>query len=282
MENLDEKVVLVTGGASGIGRAMAEAFGARDARLVMADIEEDALRSTAEDMRANGSTVLEVLTDVSDAGSMDRLAATALDEFGRVDVICLNAGVGGGGTMWDLSTGDWEWVIGVNLWGVIHGIRVFVPHLVAQGSGHVVITASIAGLVSAPGLGPYNATKHAAVSIAETLSGELVQANLDIGVSVLCPSFVKTRIWDSERNRPAHLSGGGEGLTVEERAALADAAEAYFAEALDPAVVAEQVVEAVEQRRFAILPNPELNDLVRADVERLLSGEGPSGENPFF
>ncbi len=203
MQEFRDKVAVVTGGASGIGLAMAERFAREGMKLVLADVEKERLDEVTARFQKDGVEVLGVETDVSDAEQMDALGAATLDAFGAAHIVCNNAGVASGGRSWELTTADWRWVIGVNLWGVIHGIRVFAPGLIAQGEGHIVNTASVAGLLSVPGLGPYSVTKHGVVTLSETLYGELVATGSKVRVSVVCPSWVKTGIFEADRNRPA-------------------------------------------------------------------------------
>ena len=172
-------------------------------KIVLGDIEEGPLKEAVDDLTSKGAEALGVVTDVSDAASVRALRDRALDRFGTVHLVHNNAGIGLGGPIWEVSEEDWRWILGVNLWGVVHGVATFVPVLIEQGEGHVVNTASIAGLIAAPFLGPYNATKQAVVAISETLFKDLQAVGAPIGVSVLCPGFVQTRIAESDRNRPA-------------------------------------------------------------------------------
>src|SRR5580700_2117700 len=203
MEDLIGKVAVITGGASGIGRAVAERAAAEGMKIVVGDVEEGPLKEAEDELSGRGAEVVGVLTDVSDAASVRNLREKALDRFGTVHLVLNNAGVGLGAPIWEVSEEDWRWILGVNLLGVVHGITTFVPLLIEQGEGHVVNTASIAGLATAPFLGPYNATKQAVVAISETLFKDLQALEAPIGVSVLCPGFVQTRIAESDRNRPA-------------------------------------------------------------------------------
>ena len=183
------QTAVVTGAASGMGRAFAERFGKLGMNVVLADVEEPRLIEVAATMREDGSTVLPVVADVAAEAAMDDLAAKAFDEFGKVNVVCLNAGVGGGGPIAELGTKDWEWVLGVNLWGVIHGLRAFLPTMLQSGEpGHIVSTASMAGMMAGPMMGPYNATKFAVVAIMETLRAELEMTGANVSCSVLCPA----------------------------------------------------------------------------------------------
>ena len=254
MESLTGKTAVVTGGASGMGRAFADRLARAGMQLVLADIETAALDTAVNELRATGATVIGVRTDVSNEQQMRDLATRALEEFGAVNVVCLNAGVGGGnGPMDTLATADWQWVLGVNLWGIIHGISAFLPHLKVHGDGHVVVTASIAGLTSFPNMGPYNTTKHAAVAIAETLFSELRDAKSTVGVSCLCPGLVHTRINESERNRPEDLRRPL--IAPEpgpERAAMHRAVVEIFEQAKPPAEVAELVHDAIVANQFWI------------------------------
>ena len=197
MRELRGKVAVVTGGASGIGRAMAARFAAEGMKVVLADVEAKALAAAREELASGGREVLAVQTDVSKLEAVEALAKKALEAFGAVHVLCNNAGIGVGGLSWELSNGEWEWVLGVNLWGVIHGCHAFVPRMKRQKSGHVVNVASAAGLLSAPRMGPYNVTKAGVVALSETLYGEL--RPLGLGVTVLCPTFFKTDIVKSGR-----------------------------------------------------------------------------------
>jgi NAD(P)-dependent dehydrogenase (short-subunit alcohol dehydrogenase family) len=241
--------------------------------LVMADIEDDALEVAAKEVGAGGTTVLAVRTDVSNGADVDALAARAVDEFGTFHVVCNNAGVGSGGTMWELTEADWAWVLGVNLWGVIHGIRAFVPRLVEQNEGHVVNTGSIAGLTSAPMMGPYNASKHAVVTISETLQRELALNASTVRVSVLCPGFVQTRIAESDRNRPEHLRNPVEPEMSEVGRELM---KQIVASGLPPSEVARQVVDAVKTERFYVLPHPEMKSIVRTRMDDILEDRSPA------
>jgi NAD(P)-dependent dehydrogenase (short-subunit alcohol dehydrogenase family) len=253
MEDLSGKVAVVTGAASGIGRAMAERFAREGMRVVLADVERDALDAASDAFAAEHGAdhVLAVPTDVRDEKSVDALAAATFDRFGAVHVLCNNAGVGVGGMTWDIPADRWRWIVEVNLLGVAHGIRAFVPRMIEQGEGHVVNTASAAGLLTGPVMAPYYATKHAVVALSEALHFDLQITGTAVGVSVLCPEWVRTRISESERNRPADVEampgmpadGEGAGSIIQ---GLVDSG-------LDPAEVAGMVVDAIRSGRFWIL-----------------------------
>ena len=275
MREFAGKVAVVTGGASGIGLAMARRFAAEGMKLALADIEEEALASAAGALRADGAEVLAVPTDAGDAASMDALAERVFDRFGTAHVVCNNAGVGIRGRMWELGVNDWEFVLRVNLWGVIHGVRVFTPRLVEQDEGHVVNTASMAGLVSVAGVGPYNVSKHGAVTLSETLSAELRDAGSKVGVSVLCPGIVATNLRDSERNRPV-------ALRELDAAALRDRAErtpGFSAPnampAIAPELAAEHVLEAIREGRFYILTHEDHEGAIARRMDAILNDGQP-------
>jgi NAD(P)-dependent dehydrogenase (short-subunit alcohol dehydrogenase family) len=253
MQDLENKIAVVTGGASGIGRALLTRFGQAGMKLVLVDIEEGPLKIAATELRAEGFEVLAKRVDVADAAEMDDLAKAVLDELGGVHLVCNNAGVASGGPMWTLTTADWEFAMRPNLWGVIHGVRVFTNAMLAQNEGHIVNTASMAGLVSVPGLGPYNVTKHAVVTLSETLYGELEAEGTRVGVSVLCPGFVSTRIWESERNRPEELQNDVSRPTPEERALSGKQMRAFLEGQMPASEVADLVHDAVIAKRFYIL-----------------------------
>lgn len=251
MEHMEGKVAVVTGAASGIGLAVTRAFAAEGMKVVMADIEVPALESAAASLRDAGAEVATMVVDVSKPEQVDALRDHALGSFGAVHVVCNNAGVGGGGPMTAIDVGASEWILGVNLWGVIHGVRAFLPLLTEQGEGHIVNTASVAGLYSAPFMGPYNVSKYGVVSLSETLAVELALESSPVGVSVLCPSWVKTNIATSGRNRP---DGG---LAADEEAALAEIIDHFLSTGLEADDVAAHVVEAVRTNTFWILTHPE-------------------------
>lgn len=252
MESLHGKTAVITGGASGMGRAFADRFAKAGMRIVVADIEQGALDAAVEELRGSGAEAIGVRTDVSSEDDMRSLAQRALDEFGQVNVVCLNAGVSGGnGPIETLSAADWQWTLGVNVWGIIHGIAAFLPHLKEHGDGHVVITASIAGLTSFPGAAPYNTSKHAAIAIAETMFSELRDAGSTVGVTCLCPGIVNTRIIESERNRPEelrrpHIPAEPTPQQIETHKAVLE----IFGQAKPPHEVADLVYDAVLEKRF--------------------------------
>jgi NAD(P)-dependent dehydrogenase (short-subunit alcohol dehydrogenase family) len=278
MKDLGGKVAVVTGAASGIGRSLAARFAAEGMKVVLADVEAAPLAAAEAELLASGASVLAVVTDVTSGAAVAALAERAVTRFGAVHVVCNNAGVGGGaGPMWTLTEADWTWTLGVNLWGVIHGIRAFVPRMIAQGEGHVVNTASIAGLLSPQFMGPYVATKHAVVALSEVLARDLEIASAKVKVSVLCPGFVRTRIAESERNRPAQLS---DAATEEQREARAGSGAAQMVHAMveagiSPDVVAERVVEAIRAETFYVLPHPELLGAVKHRMDDILKGQYP-------
>jgi NAD(P)-dependent dehydrogenase (short-subunit alcohol dehydrogenase family) len=269
---LEGRVAVITGAASGIGRAVATRAASLGMRVVLADIEEGPLKETADALAASGTDVLAVATDVSSGESVEALRDRAVAHFGAVHLVHNNAGVGGPvGPVWTTPENDFRWLFGVNVWGVVHGIRVFVPLLVEQGEGHVVNTASIAGLLTPPFLGAYNATKHAVVALSETLYADLRAAGSDVGVSVLCPAFVRTRIDDSGRNRPSWAPATGT-----DDSAAAELVRSLVAGGIEPDVVADMVLDAVQERRFYILPSPDTRPAVEARMRAIMDGRAPS------
>jgi NAD(P)-dependent dehydrogenase (short-subunit alcohol dehydrogenase family) len=275
MQELNGKVAVVTGGASGIGLAMARRFAREGMKLVLVDIEAGALEKARAQLAAAGAEVLAQGVDVSNADQMDGLAEAVLAHFGAVHVVCNNAGVATGGPMWELTTADWEFAMRPNLWGVIHGVRVFTRHLIAQNEGHIVNTASLAGLVSVPGVGPYNVTKHAVVTLSETLHGELAALGSRVGVSVLCPGFVKTNLWDSERNRPHALQNPDSPRTAEQEQ-MREVLKALIVGGTDVEPIAERVLDAVRSQRFYILTHEGSEGLVEQRMQRIVQGLDPS------
>jgi NAD(P)-dependent dehydrogenase (short-subunit alcohol dehydrogenase family) len=277
MREFSGKVAVVTGGASGIGLAMARKFARQGMRVVLADIENDALLGAEAELRAAGATVMALRTDVSRAEDIETLAAKTISTFGGVHILCNNAGVGPPrGPIWERTLDDWKWVMSVNLYGVIHGIRTFVPIMIQQGEeAHVVNTASLAGLVSRPSMGVYTATKHAVVSISEVLFAELSAANAPIGVSVLCPAFVSTRIMDSARNRPTELAAPGPGPSPHTKA-MTEEFKNMIEAGMPPDLVAEKVFAAIQEKQLYILTHPEFNAQIRQRVEGILAERNPA------
>jgi len=259
MDSFRDRVAVVTGGGSGIGRALAEAFAREGARVVVADVEESAATAVADGIRGRGGEALAARVDVTDLGQVQALADRAFADFGAVHVLCNNAGVALHGALQDATHRDWEWVLGVNLWGVIHGLEAFLPRMIARGQpGHVVNTASMAGLIASQGLGVYNASKYAVVGISETLVKDLRPHG--IGVSVLCPMGVATRILQSARNRPAQLRNEREGT---------DAAVELIGKYLDPDTVASMVLAAVRANRLYVITHDESLEPLRRRFQRL-------------
>ena len=274
MQDFRDKVAVVTGGASGIGRAMVDRFAAAGMAVVVADVEAAALAATEAELKGRGAKVLAKRTDVAKVGDVEALAAAAVEKFGGVHVLCNNAGVSVAGPMWEQTLDDWEWVLGVNLWGVVYGIRTFVPIMLRQGEpAHIVNTASLAGLSSNPFLGVYNVTKHAVVTMSETLAQELAALGPHVKVSVLCPGFVQTKILDSDRNRPAALADAAPRNRLAE---FEQAIRAAIAGGLAPAAVAELVFTSIRDERFYIFPHPELTHLrVRSRMTDILENRTP-------
>jgi NAD(P)-dependent dehydrogenase (short-subunit alcohol dehydrogenase family) len=278
MRDLEGKVAVVTGAASGMGRAFAERFARAGMRVVMADVEAAPLEAATRAIEANGQQAIGVVTDVSKAESVERLAGATLDAFGKVHLVCNNAGVSGGKgharffayddppAIWEATLHDWQWITGVNYWGVAHGIRIFVPIMLAQGEpGHVVNTASVSGLV--PGGNVYGATKHAVVSMSESLRFDLQRRGAQIGVTCLCPTLVSTGLYNSYRNRPAELQDRTAGMPGDELARLRDA----VARGIDPADVAELVYQAVLEDEFYVVTNHSVDARVRERMEEILN-----------
>jgi NAD(P)-dependent dehydrogenase (short-subunit alcohol dehydrogenase family) len=252
MDSLTGKTAVITGGASGMGRAFADRLARAGMNIVIGDVEVPPLEAAVAEIEATGAKVIGVRCDVSDPASVNELATRAFEAFGTVNVVCLNAGVAGGnGPIETLSVADWTWTLGVNLFGITNGISAFLPHIKAHGDGHIVITASIAGLTSFPGAAPYNTSKHAAIAIAETMFSELRDAESSVGVSCLCPGIVHTRIIDSERNRPEKFRHAGiPDAPAPQAAAMHTVVRDLFSHAKPPAEVADLVHDAILARQF--------------------------------
>jgi NAD(P)-dependent dehydrogenase (short-subunit alcohol dehydrogenase family) len=275
MKEFKGKVAVITGAASGIGRGIAERCVREGMKVVLADIDEASLTKAETELKTLGGTVLGVRTDVSKRSDVELLAQRALDSFGAVHVLFNNAGVAAGGAPWEATWNDWEWVIGVNLWGVIHGVKVFTPLMLAQNTEcHIINTSSTAGLVVGCGSAPYAVTKHAVVALSESLYLALQQRNSLVKVSVLCPGVVRTNIAYAERKRPAELRNEAVAMTPERQAGLA-AFKAVMEASMPPLQVADVVFEAIQKEQFYILSHPEWMEAVQLRTDKLLRMENP-------
>jgi len=279
MKDFKDKVAVITGAASGIGRALADRCVQEGMKAVLADVEAEPLATAEASLKAFGATVLAVQTDVSQVRDVEALAQKTMEAFGAVHVLCNNAGVGTEAAVWESTLAEWEWIVGVNLWGVVHGVRVFVPLMLAQDAEcHIVNTASTAGLISGPGLGAYKVTKHGVVTLSETLHHELAERGAKVKVSVLCPGIVNTRIMESARNRPGDLPPTGpRGPASEERW---EALRRLVPAGMPAAQVADAVFEALRKDRFYILTHPEGKEAVRTRMEDILQERNPTPPGP--
>lgn len=280
MQDFAGKVAVITGAASGIGRAIAEQCVALGVKTVLADVEQAALDQAGSDLQARGGTVLCVRTDVSKRADVEALADQAYDAFGQVHLLFNNAGIGAGGVAWEATWNDWEWAIGVNLWGVINGIKVFLPRMIAQQTEcHVVNTSSGAGLIAGAGSAPYVTTKHAVVALSENLYLGLAQRKSPIKVSVLCPGTTRTNIAFCDRNRPVDLRNPAQPMTPEREAGLA-ALKSILEKSTPSEKVAEDVFNAIRKEQFYVLTDPRWMEMIQMRVERLLKLENPLDPTP--
>jgi len=277
MKQLKGRVAAVTGAASGLGRSMALAFAAEGMDVALADVDEKNLSPVEQEIRNKGVRAFTMRVDVSRAEDVESFCNQTLSKLGGVHLVCNNAGVSPLGAVWENSVADWQWILGVNLWGVIHGLRAFTPRLIAQNDGHIVNTASVAGLISPPGSGAYNVTKHAVVALSESLHHDLRERNSAVGVSVLCPAYVPTGIVDSERNRPKELEIPQKSKETLAREAMLKKAVASGRLSADD--VARAVVAAVKEERFYILTHPRIKGAIQARMEDILQERAP--RNPL-
>ncbi len=270
MKDLAGKVAAITGAGSGIGRALAHAFAAEGMHIAAADVDTDALATLARELERSATQALTLRVDVADAQAVAHFADATRARFGAVHVVCNNAGVCPVGPAWETTLEDWRWVVDVNLWGVIHGVHAFTPHLLRQDEGHIVNTASVAGLIAPAGFGAYSLTKHGVIALSEALHHDLRERGSAIGVSVLCPAYVPTQLADTVARRSAARS------TPPATRAKEDALrEAVHAGRLTADDIARQVVDAVREDRFYVLPHPRIDGAIRARMEDILARRAP-------
>ncbi len=280
MKTVDQKVAVVTGAASGIGKAMAECFLNAGMQVVMADVETAALEAAAAEL-GNTDNVLAVTADVSKPESVDALAAAAVERFGKVHVLCNNAGVFSAGASWEATDADYRWLLDVNVLGIANGLRSFVPGMIAHGEeAHIVITASMAGMTTMPFSSVYCMSKFAAVGLAECLYKELEQVAPQIGVSVLCPELINTGIGKAERNRPKAYSGSGDVTDTELAQMTTQALIDSTAGGLDPMVMAERVLKGIHDRKFYLLAEDFWKDIACVRLDEVRAETNPSFKFP--
>lgn len=276
MKDLRDKTAVITGAASGLGLAMARRFAREGMNVVLADIEEAALAKASAEILSLGVQALPIRVDVAQADSVEALAVAATTRFGQIHLVCNNAGVGGlRRRAWEADLRDWKWVLGVNLWGVIHGVKSFVPRMLAQGDEcHMVNTASVAGLLSTPAMSVYNVSKHGVVTLTETLHHDLAEIGAKLKVSLLMPAWVDTEIWNSERNRPDGLRvPDAEEMDRSRRLAMRELLKKGKVGADD---VADMVLDAVVNERFYVMTHPRIRTAIEARTNAILEGRPPA------
>lgn len=277
MKDFHGKVAVITGGASGLGLEIARLAAKKGMKLVLSDIEERALKQAEQEFSDVGVEVLAVRTNVALAEDVDFLAQQTLSRFGAVHLLFNNAGVALNKTTWETTIADWEWVLGVDLWGVIHGVRVFTPIMLKQDTPcHIINTASVAGMLSTQGMAAYNVAKHGVVTLSETLYHDLRRRDAKIDVSVLCPAWVNTGIWDSARNRPEDLQNTVEQKSVDDTKLEESARHAIQSGKVTAPQVAEIVFNAIENNQFYILTHPKIKKWIGLRVEDILEDRQPS------
>jgi NAD(P)-dependent dehydrogenase (short-subunit alcohol dehydrogenase family) len=277
MRDFTGRVAVITGAASGLGRALAHRFARAGVKLALADLDAAALARTAAEFEASGVATIGVPTDVRKAADVEALAARTLDAFGAVHVVCNNAGVASVGAAWESTAADWEWVLGVNLWGVIHGVRVFTPIMLEQGhEGHIVNTASVAGLIAPPGMAAYNVSKHAVVALTESLHHDLVARAAKVRCTVVCPAYFPSGIADSERARPADLAEPGRAKSATHQSLEENLRKAVMAGKLSADDVAAAVFEAVRDERFYVLTHPRIKPAIEWRMHDILDERTPT------
>lgn len=274
MKELVGKIAVVTGAASGIGRALANRFAAEGMRVACADIEEPPLDETVNAIRSEGGEAVAVVCDVSSWPSVAALRDACEETYGTAHVVCNNAGVASLGPVSETSLRSWEWCLGVNLWGVIHGCRAFVPAMIKRGSGHVVNTASVVGLLSSAGIGAYTVSKHAVVALSETLYAEMASAGTGVGVTCLCPGFVSTNIMDSHRNRPERYLDPEPAHDVLDDSTRAAIREMYD-QTMPPEKVADQTVKAIQNNEFYLLTDQDFDREIAERHQRIQTRRNP-------
>jgi NAD(P)-dependent dehydrogenase (short-subunit alcohol dehydrogenase family) len=279
MKDFAGKVAVITGAGSGFGREFARNGAKLGMKLALADVQADALAATVAELEGQGAEVFGEVTDVSKSDQVERLASRTLDAFGGAHLVFNNAGVAVGGLAWESSTRDWEWVLGVNLWGAVHGVRVFTPILLAQDEpGHIVNTASVAGLVNPQMMAVYNVSKHAVVSLSETLYHDLRLVRSKVGVSVLCPAFVPTGINASDRNRPAELVDDAP-PTASQAALKAQLDKAVSSGKISAEDVARITFDAVREDRFYVITHEKMMASIELRLQDVVGRRNPT--DPF-
>lgn len=277
MMEFKNKVALITGAASGIGAAIAERCAYEGMKVVLADIDKEALINTEKVLKSTGAETLAVVCDVSKESDIKVLSEKAINTFGKVNLLFNNAGVATGTVLWRNTTADWKWVLGVNLWGLINCTKIFVPIMLKQNDEcYIVNTASLAGFTSAPGNGVYSVTKHAIVNFSETLYYELKLAKAKIDVSVICPGFVNTQLADAERNRPVELKNTDRSIKTNMQQMAEEMFHKEIKKGMAPELVVEKVFDAIQKKKFYIITHKESKTLIKQRMEDILNENNPT------